>query len=170
MLSVSTGAGAELPGGFEAPLRVGLETSPVMVGAGDFNGDGRLDLVATDGAGKVSVLLQSGRSRNEWLKQPAISVGTVTFFARAGDFDDDGDDDLVAADPGTSAWYLEGLGDGTFKAGRRISGSDRARWVAAADWNGDGKLDLASANFRNMTCSVYRGDGDGTGAFCRNPS
>jgi hypothetical protein len=40
--------------------------------------------------------------------------------------------------------------------------SSNSRIVAAADWNGDGKIDIANSNFGVSTVSVRLGNGDGT--------
>ena len=60
---------------------------------------------------------------------------------------------------------LRGKGDGTFESALTYpSGAPTDYWatsVAAADMNGDGKLDLVVANYQNEV-GVLRGNGDGT--------
>ena len=54
-----------------------------------------------------------------------------------------------------------GHGDGTFSPATQYPG-DNARFVVAGDWNGDGKLDLASVGQFDDKLSILQGNGDGT--------
>src|SRR5260370_2742354 len=62
---------------------------------------------------------------------------------------------------------LIGNGDGTFKTGVDYGGASPA-WVASGDVNGDGKLDLAVANFASNSVSIFLGGGDGTFILRKN--
>lgn len=53
-------------------------------------------------------------------------------------------------------------GTGTFQAGITLIAGDRPRDVAHADFNGDGIIDLASAEDLSGSWRVYLGNGDGT--------
>jgi hypothetical protein len=61
-----------------------------------------------------------------------------------------------------SVSVLLGNGDGTFKAHTDFATGRQPNSVASGDLNGDGKLDLATANFNNDNVSVLIGNGDGT--------
>ena len=59
--------------------------------------------------------------------------------------------------------------DGTFAAGQELAGEDgkplnvgAAAHVSAADWTGDGKLDLVAVSYVYDTASVLLNNGDGT--------
>ncbi len=125
---------------------------------GDFNGDGKPDLVLTNLAGSnIIVLLGTGNGGF----QPAVPYtvnGTVNSLAVA-DFNGDGKADLVVS--GATAILL-GNGDGTFQNAIPISvGSAANGSVAAADFNGDGKADVVFGdNYGNVI--VLIGNGDGT--------
>jgi hypothetical protein len=57
---------------------------------------------------------------------------------------------------------LLGNGDGTFQPARSFAAGTRPSSVAVGDFNGDGVLDLAVANFGSFNVSVLLGNGDGT--------
>jgi len=92
-----------------------------------------------------------------------------------GDFNGDGNLDIAVANencekgfedtlqcsPGTVSIFL-GNGDGTFRTSINYSTGSGSSGVAAADFNRDGKLDLAVVNFGDGTVSILLGNGDGT--------
>ena len=57
---------------------------------------------------------------------------------------------------------LLGKGDGTFEGPVNYIVGDQPLWVATADFNHDGKLDLVVANSLSNSVSVLLGNGDGT--------
>jgi len=83
-----------------------------------------------------------------------------------GDFNGDGKVDLAVVNFGDwNIYVLLGDGDGTFQAARSVyvaSGGGFPWYVVAADFNGDGKLDLAVSNYQDNSLSVLLGNGDGT--------
>jgi hypothetical protein len=62
---------------------------------------------------------------------------------------------------------LLGQGDGTFSTAQDFAVSADARGITAGDFNGDGHLDLATAN-ANATVSILLGQGDGTFATAQD--
>src|SRR5882762_1408427 len=83
-----------------------------------------------------------------------------------GDFNGDGKLDLAVVNFGDwNIYVLLGNGDGTFQVARSVyfaSGGGFPWYVVAADFNGDGKLDLAVSNYGDNSLSVLLGNGDGT--------
>jgi hypothetical protein len=57
---------------------------------------------------------------------------------------------------------LRGNGDGTFKAGVPYSVGNQPGSLVVADFNGDGRPDVAVTNGKDSTVSVLLGKGDGT--------
>ena len=152
------------------------------VAVGDFNGDGVQDLAVADynlnnvpGSDTVSVLLGNGGGTF----QPARTFATAGMnpvTVAVGDFNGDGRPDLAVTNsantssgavPGNVSVLL-GNGDGTFQPARTLNVGITPAFVAVRDFNGDGRQDLAVANFRSNTVSVLLGNGDGTFLAARN--
>jgi uncharacterized protein (TIGR03437 family) len=86
----------------------------------------------------------------------------------SGDFNGDGNIDLAVTNYGSDTGVggnvaiFFGKGDGTFTVGPTSSAGTAPVSLVAADFNGDGKLDLAVANQQSGGISVMLGNGDGT--------
>ena len=134
------------------------------VAVGDFNGDGVLDLAATDGySNTVSVLLGSGDGT--FRAAVNFDAGVQPWSVSVGDFNGDGVPDLALGHtyPGDSVSVLLGNGDGTFQTPLNFVAGSAPQSVAVCDFNGDGVMDLAVANAAsNDGVSVLLGNGDGT--------
>jgi hypothetical protein len=149
---------------FEIRTDTGPNTNSLV--AGDFNGDGKLDLAVSTGA-TLSILLGKGDGTFNVTTFPTTAqfVGTLV----AGDFNGDGRLDLAFPDPFHSVVHLLlGNGDGTFTEVSTTAVGTNPVWAAAGDFNGDGKLDLAVVNQAGKNVSILLGNGDGT--FSRKPS
>lgn len=139
-----------------SPISLGKSLSAIV--AADFNGDGKLDLAVTDSAGNaVIILLGNGDGTFTATPDSPIAVGTQPDAIVAGDFNNDGKLDLAIANyaDGTVTLLL-GKGDGTFTqaTGSPYSVGKGPYKIVAADFNGDGKLDLATANLTDGTVSM----------------
>src|SRR5207245_2738785 len=142
-------------------------TNPQSVAAGDFNGDGGPDLaVANSGSSNVSVLLGNGDGTFQAAR--TFAAGTTPASVAVGDVNGDGRPDLAVANSGSiygaynNVLVLLGNGDGTFQAARTFAAGGGPLSVAVGDVNGDGRPDLAVANYSSNTVSVLLGNGDGT--------
>jgi hypothetical protein len=132
------------------------------VAVGDFNRDGKLDVVVTDaGSNKVTVLL--GNGAGSFQSAIAYSVGENPESVAVGDFNRDGKLDLVVANNNSNnVSVLLGNGDGTFRTPVNHGGTPNAASAAVADFNGDGKLDVVVTNSVGFDVAVLLGNGDGS--------
>ncbi|UUZ64432.1 FG-GAP-like repeat-containing protein [Polaromonas sp. P1-6] len=174
ILVASLVGGALVTAATQAPTFV--RTDYPLIGnnhvAGDFNGDGRLDLA---GIGAKSAKVQLANGDGTFGAAVEYPVASWSQDLAAGDFNGDGKLDLVATinDPQISLSLLTGKGDGTFNAAvnfSNTSGFDSPA-VVATDLNNDGKLDVVIGHqiacftapcIVARTITVMRGNGDGT--------
>ena len=128
---------------------------PTAVVAGDFNGDGILDLaIANQSAGSVSILL--GNTNGTLYTGNTYPVGSGPAGVASGDFNGDGKVDLVVANAqDETLTILLGNGDGTFTVNPSTpaTGAYPAS-IVAADFNGDGKLDLGTATVSGNSAQI----------------
>ncbi len=145
-------------GTFQAPTTYAAGAGPMFVVAGDFTGNGKLDLaVANLVSQDVSVLL--GNGDGTFQPQQRFAVGADPLGLTAGDFTGNGRLDLAVATY-SGVEELLANGDGSFQPAVLVSSGNEAQAVVAADFNGDGRLDLATINPNGV--SVLLGNGDGT--------
>jgi Bacterial Ig-like domain (group 3)/FG-GAP-like repeat len=133
---------------------------------GDFNGDGISDLaVANTTAGIVTILLGNGDGTFTPSTAATSPTGDNPVTISVADFNGDGIPDLaIGNDPqgGStgSLTILLGNGDGTFTTAASPATTSGVNSIAVADFNGDGKPDIAVAN--GLTLTMLKGNGDGT--------
>jgi len=158
----TTAAGATAPS-FAAQQTFAVGSGPTSVAVGDFNGDGRADLVTTNVNDKtVSVLLNTtaaGATTLSFAAQQTFAVGGAPYSVAVGDFNGDGKPDLaVANDDGGTSVLLNTTAAGatapSFAAQQVFGVGLHPYFVAAGDFNGDGRTDLAVAYEGDNTVSV----------------
>src|SRR5215813_6425438 len=144
--------------------------TPSSVAAGDFNGDGKLDLAVANYYGDtVSILLGTGTG--SFGANTDFPAGATPSSLTVGDFNSDGKLDLaVGGGPGgvifdtrNTVSILLGTGTGSFGPKTDFDTGTSPLSVAVGDFNRDGNLDLAVANFEsNNTVSILLGMGTGS--------
>jgi hypothetical protein len=159
-------------GTFKPAVASGAVNNVFAVATGDFNGDGKKDLVLSAG----QILLGHGDGT---FAPPAFTltltaaVGGFPVAPVVGDFNNDGKLDIAtnAGNANLLSVFL-GKGDGTFTTGPSYAGVYGTFSLAASDLDGDGNLDLI-AGIANSgiygpdlnsggTFEVLMGNGDGT--------
>ena len=145
-------------GTFQNQVRYAAGAYPISIVAGDFNGDGRTDLaVANQGSGNSDVSVLLGNGDGTFQNQVRYAAGAYPISIVAGDFNGDGRTDLAVANQGSGnsdVSVLLGNGDGTFQNQVRYAAGALPISVVAGDFNGDGRTDLAVANYKSNDVSV----------------
>ena len=156
--------------GCEILRRTDQIASPQHVAVGDFDGDGRRDVASVDeGSRDVAIYQQDAQTA---LENPAQTLASLADGARpssftVADLDADGDLDLAVVSPLSNRLnLLLQRGDSSFAAqGHNLfgSGSDTrgASQVISADLDGDGRVDLATANVETDNILVLLQDSQG---------
>jgi hypothetical protein len=137
---------------------------PRLLAVADVNGDGQPDLAVTnEGSNTVSVLLDTtpaGASTLTFAAQQTFAVGSGPIGVAAADVNGDGRPDLAVTNVNdkTVSVLLDttpaGSGTASFAAQKTFAVGTTPEGVTAADINGDGRPDLAVANFASNTVSV----------------
>ena len=187
---VALGAGAAMaqpaPAKFSsASLTLGSPTGVAeSLAAGDFNGDGKQDLIAVGGYNPQAANILLGNGDGTFANPTVIPLyvrnsggdGIAAHnqhVVAVGDFNGDGKLDFAVYIWGWASGtnYLDVyLGDGTgnfsfsnsYSVGNVGKASGGYTSVVAVDVNGGGKLDLVATNTGDNTVTVLLGNGDGT--------
>jgi FG-GAP-like repeat len=134
--------------------------APVIL-ALDINGDGKPDLISANrDSNNISVLL--GRGDGTFRKAITSSTGTDSgpYAIAIADFNNDGVPDVVTGDffitkanTFNTASVLIGIGNGKFEPPVVVPGF-ASYGVAVGDFDGDGKVDFATANFADHSVTI----------------
>ncbi|UXM91408.1 FG-GAP repeat domain-containing protein [Paenarthrobacter sp. JL.01a] len=149
---------------WDAPRTVGygFNIFNTVFSPGDFDGDGKSDMMVRDSAG--GLYLFSGDGAGGWKPARAIGNGWNIFDAiiGPGDFNGDGNNDILAREPGGTLYLYPGNGAGGWLPRTAVG----TGWnvmnalVTPGDFNGDGNVDLLARD-SNGYLFVYTGNGAG---------
>ena len=150
------------PAGFDpATITIPVAGVPRGIDAGDFDHDGRIDLVVVDHAGARALPLRN-LGAFAFAQGTPVPAGGGANEVVARDFNLDGWLDLaVANEDGTLSVALNATG-GTFLAPKLSPIGSYAQTIAAADFDGDGNLDLLTPSESDGIVTVTLGSANGT--------
>jgi hypothetical protein len=119
------------------------------IAAGDFNGDGRQDLVVgnelTSDTGDLVFFF--GNGDGTFQAPRTLDIGAIPSYIAVRDLNGDAVPDLAVATMSNNVAMLAGHGDGTFGPPQFFGVGRLPQSIAVADFNGDGRPDLATANY-----------------------
>ncbi|NOT59525.1 MAG: hypothetical protein HOP19_04785, partial [Acidobacteria bacterium] len=127
---------------------------------GDFNSDGNLDLAVIIGViGNIRVAIRLGNGAGGFSNESTVNAGDAPRMVVAGDFNGDGKLDLAAANYGSNAAgntvsLRMGNGLGNFSGTTDVLVDSGPAALAMGDFNGDGRLDFATAHNSTNHVSV----------------
>ena len=162
-----------LDGLFQAPWR-GFDTGifgsgfgPSSFAVGDLDGDGDLDILVGDsffGSPGISVLKNNGDQTFAAPVYYPVPLQEVVGEVALSDFDFDGDLDAFATirgsfDQMTKIKVWRNNGDGTFAAPIEFPTGQGPAGIVIADFTGDGKPDVITANYGGSSISLLRHNG-----------
>ncbi|MGA2246084.1 MAG: FG-GAP-like repeat-containing protein [Verrucomicrobiota bacterium] len=161
-LTVFTNNGAGIFGS-NATITVGQYPFSVVVA--DVNGDGKPDLIcANELDNTLTVVTNNGLGGFGFSATLPLPAGSHPYYVTAADINGDGKPALIASDTFAATGALTlftNNGSGVFGSNATLTVGSEPNEVAAADVNGDGALDLISANFGSSTLTVLTNNGHG---------
>jgi gliding motility-associated-like protein len=135
----------------------------LSVYAADMDGDGDMDIVSADfGDNTIAWYENNGAADPTWAAADIATSANGAASVFLADMDGDGDMDIVSAssNDNTIAWYENnGAADPTWTAADIVTNAGFARDVHAADMDGDGDMDIVSADFGDNTIAWYENNG-----------
>jgi len=158
-------ASGEAPSNFRLRSAYTAGTGPSGVAAADLDGNGSADIAAANySSDDISVFINNGSG--SFAAQVSYAVGEQPTAVCDADLDGDGDIDLAVSNgaysPASNVSILINNGSGIFGSHVTCDVDDRPANLCAADLDGDGDFDIATANDQSGNISILLNNGDAT--------
>ncbi|CAF3389526.1 unnamed protein product [Rotaria socialis] len=144
----------------------GVISNPYSLTVADFNNDNRSDITVSDyGTDTAVVLLDFDPTNFQHQTTYPTGIGSNPSSITVGDFNNDNQLDIaVANSDGDNIGVLLEYGNGSFSTQAIYSTGNTSGpcSISVGDFNSDGWLDIAVANFRANNIGVLLGYGNGT--------
>ena len=127
----------------------------------DIDGDGDLDIIASAFYDNAVYWYRNDGAQN-FTKVTVTTTAAGAMSVAVADIDGDGHLDIVSAsfDDSTIAWYKNSGGASpTFTKNVISTTANGARFVAVADLDGDGNIDVVSASYNDNKIAWYQNNG-----------
>jgi hypothetical protein len=144
-----------------SPGTVSPSSGWVIAGVGDFNGDGKADILWQNStSGEIYIWLMNGTAIASQGSPGAVSASSGWVIQGAGDFDGNGTSDILWRNSSSGEiyiWFMSGTtitnqgSPGTVSTGWGIKG--------AGDYNGDGKTDILWQNSTSGEVYIWEMNG-----------
>ncbi len=165
-LTVLIGTGR---GKFAAPIDLAGEVSAGKAAIADMNGDGKADIVVIGSpTANNSLMILAGDGKGKFAPPKYYSGFDFAVDLKVVDVNRDGYPDIVTANTPSTVTVMLGKTNGEFEPVRSFSVSkdlgneSQVKALTIADFNGDGFLDVATANYTSLkSVSLLLGDGKG---------
>ena len=145
-------------GTFGSPVRYHAGVRPYQLAMGDFNGDGNLDVAVVPINGKSSIFVLLGKGDGTFGEAKGFQSDLYPLSIVAADFNGDGILDLAVTNYTSPKQchvsVLLGNGDGSFQKPIRFPVGLSPSQLVVADFNHDGKPDIATINGGDATISI----------------
>lgn len=146
---------------FATKVDLTADSAVDQLATGDVDGDGHLDLVAANSSSNtVSVFLNTFGGGISFASKVDFATGSSAFDVALADIDGDGKLDIIVPNrtDNTVSVLRNTSIDGTasFAAKVDYAADANTRHIAVSDFDGDGKIDIASINEINASVSVFR--------------
>ena len=146
---------------FAAKVDLPTGSQPRSVRIGDINGDGKPDLVITNGGSLISVFRNTSTPGSlSFATKQVFTIGSSAFDVSIGDLDNDGKADLAVTNSLTNSLSIlrNTSSSGIISFAPKVDFITGAspRSVSISDIDGDNKPDVVVVNYRSSTTSVFR--------------
>ena len=159
-------------GVFGSNSAVALAQPAVALAAADMTADGKADLITASALNSnVTVFANSGASG--FIARNVLSLPFQPSYMTVADINNDGKPDIIVVGT-TNPYALGGLlrtytnNGASFGLFSSMGVGDNPVWVAAADINNDGKVDVAISDFTDNAIRVFTNNGAGFGGYSTN--